>query len=103
MQFQVKTKQGIVKRNLRLVKSRRHRYIVRVDDQREIGTVWKDWGRVSKFRRHRLDGTHEVDRWFAETSDGLRIGRKSPYDEGFSTRTEAVTELLEEVLKLRRA
>lgn len=102
MQFQVKTKNGIVKRDLCLVKTDRSKYLVIVDDGNEIGSVWKADGRVMKFRNHRLDGTHFVDRWFARTTEGKDLGKKPPYDEGFSTRLEALTELLEEKLKLRR-
>lgn len=102
MQFQVKTKNGIIRRNLRLIKTETSKYIVIVDDDREIGTVWKSDGQVMKFRRHLLDGTHIVERWFAGTIDGKDLGKKPPYDEGFRTRLEALTELLEETLKLKR-
>jgi hypothetical protein len=63
MQFHVKTKTRIIKRRLRLVKTAASRYVVRVDDEKEIGTIWKDYGRVKKFRNHLLDGTHEIQRW----------------------------------------
>jgi hypothetical protein len=102
MQFQVKTKKGIVRRNLRLVKTDQSKYLVIVDDSKEIGSVWKADGQVMKFRNHRLDGTKIVDRWFARTKEGKDLGKKSPYDEGFSTRLDALTELLEVVLKIRR-
>lgn len=103
MQFQVKKNNGeIVRRNLRLVKDGASKYRVIVDDSNEIGLVWKADGRVMKFRNHRLDGTHYVNRWFAKTKQGRELGEKSPYDEGFSSRFEALTELIEATLKLKR-
>lgn len=103
MQFQVKNKDGAIRRrDLQLVKTSRSRYVVRVDGDREIGTVWKAFGRVKKFRNHLLDGTHEVERWFAATAAGEKLGRESPCDEGFSTRLEALIELIEITLKITR-
>jgi len=76
-------------------------YAVKVGDT-QIGTVRRADGQIKKFRRNLLDGTETVDRWFARTAAGKELGQKSPYDEGFATRIEAATELLEEVLKIRR-
>jgi hypothetical protein len=102
MQFQVQTKDGVVMRRLVLKNEGASRYKVVVDGGTEIGEVYKADGVVNHFRRHFLEGTKTVDRWFAKTSAGKLLGPRPPYEEGFSTRQEAVIDLMREVLKLKK-
>lgn len=101
MKIQIKSRNGIKFLDLKLTTTESSKYLVLVDNG-EIGKVWKADGRIKKTRNHRLDGTKTVDRWFAENKEGQKLGRKFPYDEGFSTRHEALTELIEDVLKVKR-
>ena len=104
MKFQVKTKDGTRTRQIVLKRERKgeSRYKVVVDGKTEIGEVYKADGVVNHFRRHLLEGTKTVDRWFAKTNDGKILGPRAPYEEGFSTRQEALLELMYEVLKLKK-
>lgn len=102
MWFQVNTKKGIVKRQLNLLKVETGKYQVFVDQTSEIGIVWKAEGRVKDVKRGLVVGTKTVDRWFAETIGGEKLGRSFPYDEGFDSRYEALTELIEKSLKIKR-
>ena len=101
MKIQIKSRNKIKILDLKLTKTQSGSYQVSVNNK-EIGKVWKGEGRIKKFRNQRLDGTKTVDRWFAETKEGRKLGEKFSYDEGFSNRNEALTELIEEVLTVRR-
>ena len=102
MQFQVQTKDGVVTRYIVLKNEGASRYKVVVDGGTEIGEVYKADGVVNHFRRHFLEGTKTVDRWFAKTPAGKLLGPRPPYEEGFSTRGEALLDLMREVLKIKK-
>lgn len=101
MEITIKGKNGLVSKKLIYRKTGANFYAVILCDK-EIGMVYKADGQVKKFHNHRLNGSKFVDRWFAKTPEGVRLGPKSPYDEGFASRREATIELIEAILRVRR-
>lgn len=97
----IKSAKGTINRDLVYRKIGNRRYAV-VVDEKAIGCVYRADGRIKKFRNHRLVGTQTVDRWFAETTGGVRLGPADPYDEGNATRAEATVELFETFFGVRR-
>jgi hypothetical protein len=101
MRVTIKTKTQPIIKDLVFRKIGKEMYSVLVD-KKEIGTVYKGDAQVNNFRRHFLDGTKIVERWFAKTTEGVRLGENPPYEEGCATRREATIELFEHAFGVRR-
>lgn len=101
MDISIKSKNGEIKKSLVYRQIGEKTYSVLVDDIL-IGTVYKGDAQVKYYRRNLLEGTQIVERWFAKTSQGIRLGPKPPYDEGCQTRREATIDLIEHAFKVRR-
>jgi hypothetical protein len=101
MLWQIRSRKETIYKNLKYRKIGENNYAVNVDEKK-IGTVYKADAVVNNFRRHFLDGTKTVDRWFAKTNADEILGPRPPYSEGFTTRREATIELFETAFGVRR-
>ena len=101
MQVTIKSAKGTINKNLVYRKIGERTYSVIVDEK-EIGTVYKGNAQVMYFRRGFLEGSMIVERWFAKTTEGFRLGPNAPYSEGCTSRREATIILFEHAFKVRR-